>query len=876
MTNDTDKPITEAQAFADLIRWGKTRCAWQQDALATLIEKDQLSTADIDSLEKTCLDPSESQNLLPGTETATMDGDSEPISLSAIEAPKGINALVEDQALVFGSTGLTVVYGDNGAGKSGYVRILKNACRTRDGDIEILRNVEDPEISPQSALIRYRRGDTERDFQWSPSTVNNEDLPSVSIFDSSSANIHVEKTNAVAYIPRPMQVLESLASCCDEIKKRLATRIRELRNQTPASVRQPNLNEKTAAGAFVHNLSAKSTESQLAALSIFDDEDRNRQQALTISLSQSDNTLVATLRGQKTRLDDGAMMLSGLVTATSESQFRDRDRLIEHVASTAEAESAASTSLFSNSELPGIGQEAWTTLWEAARLYSDSIAYSEQSFPVLDEENSLCVLCHQPVGESVLNRWGTFEEHIKGSTRRAAKAAEAALSAWKSSCESAGMKVAEIRALYRLIKDELGELELADKIRRSCLEAAWRHRSLLRGGLQDGSESNTLHSELLALSSKVECRISELILEEGSPEKVALQNELMELNDREKLALLRDDVKAEIGRLGKIQKIERAQKDTAKNSITIKNKELTDQIVTNALRGRFAREIEKLNLTAAPVELRKVKDASAVSYFQVGLVENPNEPVGKIFSEGEHRCVALAAFLAELVTSRDYSAIVFDDPMSSLDHIHRKSVAARLVQEARHRQVIVFTHDLAFLYELRREANNLELGVHYQTVSARNGRPGYIAGELPTKAKSARQLVNGLRHEMKSAKGQFDQWKESTRVIFVKGLIEQLRETWEQGIADFIYPVLGRFENSVKGSSLFRLEVLTEQDVELVTEARGRLSEGLHSPAHALNPSEVSYQQLQDEITILEDWLIDIGDRQKQAKKPTNSYGSPI
>src|SRR5882672_2522851 len=113
--------------------------------------------------------------------------------------------------------------------------------------------------------------------------------------------------------------------------------------------------------------------------------------------------------------------------------------------------------------------------------------------------------------------------------------------------------------------------------------------------------------------------------------------------------------------------------------------------------------------------------------------------MGEIFSEGEHRCVALAAFLAELVTSKQYLGIVFDDPMSSLDHIHRKAVAARLVEEAEHRQVIIFTHDLAFLYEVRREAEAKDRPIQHQTVRRKDTRPGYIEGELPNKAKSAVQ-----------------------------------------------------------------------------------------------------------------------------------------
>ena len=49
-----------------------------------------------------------------------------------------MNALAENQTLKF-AAGLTVVYGDNGAGKTGYIRILKQACRAR-GREQILGN----------------------------------------------------------------------------------------------------------------------------------------------------------------------------------------------------------------------------------------------------------------------------------------------------------------------------------------------------------------------------------------------------------------------------------------------------------------------------------------------------------------------------------------------------------------------------------------------------------------------------------------------------------------------------------------------------------------------------------------------------------------
>lgn len=42
-----------------------------------------------------------------------------------------MNALVQGQSLVFEPAGLTVVYGDNGSGKSGYARLIKNMVKAR-------------------------------------------------------------------------------------------------------------------------------------------------------------------------------------------------------------------------------------------------------------------------------------------------------------------------------------------------------------------------------------------------------------------------------------------------------------------------------------------------------------------------------------------------------------------------------------------------------------------------------------------------------------------------------------------------------------------------------------------------------------------------
>ena len=121
-------------------------------------------------------------------------------------------------------------------------------------------------------------------------------------------------------------------------------------------------------------------------------------------------------------------------------------------------------------------------------------------------------------------------------------------------------------------------------------------------------------------------------------------------------------------------------------------------------------------------------------------------------------------------------------------------------------------------------------------------------------------------------KSKFDDYTETKRTVVAKGFLEQIREVWDQGIADFIQPVLGRFNNNIAGGSLFKLAVLNDADVETVTAARRRLSEELHLHSEAIDPAEVSHADLVDEVAKLETWMTDIKDRQKMAISPKTSY----
>lgn len=867
VVNNPSTPLNEKAALTDLVRWAEKRPAWQRDALRRMVTGENINEQAIEELTELCLEPTRAHIPIAQSNVVAEASTAEPISLVSIKNATGINALASQQELSFEPNGLTVIYGDNGSGKSGYVRVLKHACRSRDEKFAIHRDMEDKTDTPQSAEIRFARGANTEQFHWTPNGEPHSDLPSVSIFDSRSASIHVESTNEVAYIPRPMRLLEELADVSDRIKTALDGKIGTLKGQVPLAISNPSLSRETAAGSYIFGLCAKSNIPQLDKLAALSDQESARLTTLATDFAQDPKRAVARLENQRNEVERIRTTLQTLIGATSAAAFVEINTLQKTHSDAVEAASLASQQLFSASPLPEIGQAAWQKLWEAARSYADAEAYPGKKFPS-SEPDALCVLCQQPLGADALARQQTFESFVKSSTKADEETARAKLDAALQELKARMLRLGDVLKSSKFLATEIGDTVLAQQVRRTFVVALWRLRAMVRAYEEPKPLGADPLNALTALAADLKTRAGQLSADSQSDDYKKLESEYLELKERAALTPLLPDIKAQIARLKEIELINTALKTTAKKPITDKNKELSDRMVTDALRGRFAREIGKLRLSRMPVELRKEKDRQAVSYFRVALVESPNAKVGEIFSEGEHRCVALAAFLAELVTAQRFSGIVFDDPMSSLDHIHRGAVASRLVEEAEHRQVVVFTHDLVFLYELRREAEKTNRPIAFRNVRRQQDKPGYIENELPDKAKSGLEMCNALRSSLKTVKPGFDKLTDTQRTTFCKGTIGQLRDAWEQAISDYIRPVLERFDNKVKPTSMFKLGVLTEDDVKRVMAAQSRLSEDLHSSAQALNPEAVSLDDLINEVKTLEDWIHSIRERQKNATKP--------
>ncbi|MBK8570423.1 MAG: hypothetical protein IPN81_10975 [Nitrosomonadales bacterium] len=123
----------------EILKWSQGIPAWQQDAIARLYVKPDLSTQDFDdmyALLKSAHGIPDSNGRVPiklaADQMAAPQAPDRLVQLAAIKNLRNVNALAEGQRLPINPSGLSVIYGENGSGKSGYSRVFKKACRARD------------------------------------------------------------------------------------------------------------------------------------------------------------------------------------------------------------------------------------------------------------------------------------------------------------------------------------------------------------------------------------------------------------------------------------------------------------------------------------------------------------------------------------------------------------------------------------------------------------------------------------------------------------------------------------------------------------------------------------------------------------------------
>jgi hypothetical protein len=353
-------------------------------------------------------------------------------------------------------------------------------------------------------------------------------------------------------------------------------------------------------------------------------------------------------------------------------------------------------------------------------------------------------------------------------------------------------------------------------------------------------------------------RAAALLTSKSRDEKADLSAELAELSARDALGHALTSVEAEIDRKKKIAAFELCLGDTRTNAITAKSTQVTKATVTDTLVAAFAEELKRLRFRHVEVELKPAGGGRGSLYHQLVLRRAPGQHVADVVSEGEARCLSIASFFAELATAANPGAILFDDPVSSLDHHWRELVAQRLVEEAKTRQVIVYTHDIVFLLALDAAAQKQKVNCAHQHLRREHAGAGVASPDLPWVAMGVSKRIGWLKSAWQGAdKLHRTASREAyeKEAVFIYG---RLREAWERGFEEVLLgDAVQRYRPSVETNRASMLHDITEQDCEELREGMSKSSRWLpgHDAAAAESAEVPEPDELKRDIAELEAWV---------------------
>lgn len=732
--------------YQEILNWSQGRQAFVQDALRRLVTTTALTQTDIDELvqlvKKECGDTSITLNAVPfdsthiPTTTTTIGNYPKLISLSN---PVNICALHNQASLQFSNTGLTVVYGGNGSGKSSYSRILRKLCWSRNPSVTLKKNVFNPSTNPQQVEFIVEHNGANNSFTWAENSPSNPILNSIFVFDNDCGNIYINNENPTEYKPVGIDILEKLISTFAIISQEFNLSIASYNTQKPALPQ--NLIQTTTAQWYgtIENLQRTIVDSHIQ----FTQADIDRKQELTnLTTAQNPQQNITNLTNQLTRINSYAQQFLQIETLFNEATLNEVRANRNTFESVNQAYQIATAEQQNVNSLEGFGTSPWRTLWEAARNYAHSSNLSDgQNFPSLVSLEK-CVLCQQELDETAKQRLTTFNQFVLNDVSTQLNAINSIIQEKINSYNSLVVppieNFAELEQLNSNFRTEYNQFS----------NSITRLKNSIIAFLQNGGELNISFQPLTPSISNLIPRIEAEIAQNNQllQNRNVLVSELNELTAREflynnKVTILQffDEYKYKSW-------INRCQSQLTTTAISRKIGEFMEDQAVNLQHQEFVSHLNFFNRDLASKVLISKTRTNQGNTFQKCKLNGINEAINSILSEGEQKIIALSNFLAECTIDNRQNTIIFDDPVTSLDMDYRDLIATKIVQLSQSRQIVVFTHDLSFL-RLLIDTHKTTTTTHCTVIGIDkyNGISGIVTDEIPYLAKNVQERVDSIR-----------------------------------------------------------------------------------------------------------------------------------
>ena len=887
-------------ALDSIIEWVSKQPDWQQDALRRVALSTELADVDTSAI---LANLKQARGLPPARQLISQplkkdhlqsDAQKAPLAqLCSIDNVKNANRLAPDQTLRFALNGITLIYGHNGSGKSGYCRILKKFCRAIVKDT-IHPNVFAPgNPPPAEARIRYKvEGATNvSETTWRDGADGPGEIAHLSVFDSHNARLYVDERNRIDYLPFEIELLTRFGQFLTKLQEDLFAEIRVVDERLNVGL-PTGYTPGTVISNLVNRLTSKTplaelpTIAEVNAIGMWTDELAQYLATLHKTIGNDPKALADRCRRAQDIVSNLIEELTRVRDALSQAKATELEQAVSHARATAKAASLAATMLFKDEPLSRIGSDPWQLMFRHAKEYS-KLAYPDVE-PPATSEGDLCVLCQQPLEEEAAERLRRFENYVTGKARKDAERAAAMRDEI-----SVAIKALQVRSSVD-VKSLLGEFtDMTDARAETSaavekfVQAAREQQKKLLATVESGDSSGIVEldgSVIEKLRAEKKVLADEAVAFDAAAgddaDRENRKKKLASLLDQKRLSENLETIRARRNDLELRARLEECVGATKTNAVSYQVSALRKELVTEDLNNRIRAEIDSLDLAHIPLLINDTSRRGE-SGFAITLDAQRKVASRDVLSEGEQRALGLACFLADVNGQPVKHGIIVDDPVSSLDHVRIRRVADRLVDEAAAgRQVIVFTHNLLFFSEVMSLAaanapNPVPVLTNVVRKAADLGFGVIEEDDEPWEAKTTNKRIILLGKKIKELEAKVDKDGHAYRQG-VEGFFTDLRETWERLVEEVLLSkVVERYGSDVKTQSLKGV-VVDDEDYKTIFWAMKRVSERSgHDMAAAKNIPVPKIEDLKKEVTELDEYRDKLRKRSKAAENTRKKLERP-
>jgi len=719
-------PIT---ARSLLVHWANQQDAWVRQLTSQVILTQKALTDDaLDAIYDVFLREKALSQGEPITVSALTDdqrsmAENTLLSLVRIDGIQNVNALVEGQFIDFNPK-LTVVFGENASGKTGYVRILKSAAAIRASEA-VLPNLSDekaPPKGPPTARIAFRLGELDDHVDWK-NQPGLAPLNRMDVFDSRATTLHVDADLNYVYTPGELSRFPMVQQGIEGVRSRLERGIKDAAvTANPFIVRfdrgSPIYSKIDSLGAStdlaeIKNLATISTQERdgLPNLRAEVDALRSTDPTAQIKVAEAFKHSLETLRRMVAAVD-----------AFDATAYSDAISQVDEAAARYEAITQTS---FAGLDVPALQSAEWRAFVEAGEDYLRAIQ-ADVTYP---SGSDRCLYCRQHLSNDAVALLRKYREYCRNEY--AAK-----LSSARNTVEQiAGpfRREVDVGALSRVFSEVAERIGNVSQEARDAQEQTLAGASGVRAAIDEGRQftwpdKGTVCQRILALIGAAQQQ-NQSLLTSLAERREARENALLErqqrLSDieaREKLQSILPNIEQFVEKARWVDKarIQERKFSNLLRSLTETAKSASEELLNRDFERRFREESVRLRAPSVVLQFPG-RQGQVTRRKAVTADHRPSE----ILSEGEQKVVALADFLAE-VSLKPAAPVIFDDPMTSLDYKRISEVVDRLTKLTDERQVVIFTHNIWFVTELLAKFDKRRKDCSYYDVDRDGDRIGIV------------------------------------------------------------------------------------------------------------------------------------------------------